>query len=290
MAVSLAWYGVSTFRLEVDDSVVFLDAYLDRVPDAPPVGLSSAQVQRADYVLVGHSHFDHIAGAETIAANTGATVIGSYESIRLVSDAGVPAAQLMPVSGGEPIQLAPDVRVTVFPGLHSCIWAANGRGAGDDVTGDLGVSQQDRAALLARPRSAALPPGLHSDRGDGGALGYLIETRHGSIWWSDTSGYWTGVMNAVRPDVAILAAAGRGNVDGQPFQGSLAGFVNGQVDLLRPRRVVFCHHDDWNPAFTHGGLDPAPITHAIRSSHGDSVDVLELGFDEPRPILDGLPG
>jgi L-ascorbate metabolism protein UlaG (beta-lactamase superfamily) len=288
MSVSLAWYGVSTFRLQVDDTVVFLDAYVDRVPDAPPVGLSAAQIERADAVLVGHAHFDHLAGAETIARNTGARVIGSYEAIRLVSDAGVPAAQLTPVAGGEPLELAPDVRVRVFPGLHSCIWSSSGPNADDAAAGDLGVSHEQRLERLAEPRGA-LPPGLHSDRGDGGALGYLIETRHGSIWWSDTSGYWSGVLRALQPEVAILAAAGRGNVDGEPVQGSLAGFLSDQIGLLRPRRVVFCHHDDWYPAMTRGGLDIGPVVRRLRTDHGARLDVATLGYDEPRPILDALP-
>ena len=53
------------------------------VPAAPPVGLRAAEVTRAGFVLVGHAHFDHIAGAEIIARNTGATVIGSHESCRV---------------------------------------------------------------------------------------------------------------------------------------------------------------------------------------------------------------
>ena len=65
----------------------------------------------------------------------------------------------------------------------------------------------------------------HSDRGDGGALLYLVETPDGSLLFQDTSGHWTGVLDTLAPDVAILAAAGRGTVDGEPVQGSLAGFV-----------------------------------------------------------------
>ncbi|TMA44872.1 MAG: MBL fold metallo-hydrolase [Deltaproteobacteria bacterium] len=56
MRVTLDWLGVATFRLTIGNLVVFLDAYLDRVPAAPPVGLTTADVARADYVLVGHSH------------------------------------------------------------------------------------------------------------------------------------------------------------------------------------------------------------------------------------------
>ena len=52
MDITLDWLGVSTFRVVIDDLVIFLDAYMDRVPEAPPVGLGSADVDRADFVEV----------------------------------------------------------------------------------------------------------------------------------------------------------------------------------------------------------------------------------------------
>ena len=79
MPVRLECLGTATFRLTVDDLAIFLDAYLDRVASAPPVGLKAHDIDRADYVLMGHSHFYHLAGAEVIAANTGVTIIGSCE-------------------------------------------------------------------------------------------------------------------------------------------------------------------------------------------------------------------
>ncbi|HAC20054.1 MAG TPA: hypothetical protein DCF78_15910, partial [Dehalococcoidia bacterium] len=94
MTVTLDWLGCATFRLTVDDLVIFLDAYIDRVPSAPPVGIAAAEVDRADYVFIGHSHFDHIAGAEMIAANTGARIIGSNETARVMLDAGIAQEQL----------------------------------------------------------------------------------------------------------------------------------------------------------------------------------------------------
>jgi L-ascorbate metabolism protein UlaG (beta-lactamase superfamily) len=45
-----------------DDLVVFLDAYIDRVPSAAPTGITTADVERADWIVVGHSHFDHLWG------------------------------------------------------------------------------------------------------------------------------------------------------------------------------------------------------------------------------------
>ena len=89
MTLTLDWLGCATFRLQVDDTVIMLDAYIDRVPSAPDVGLTAADISRADAILVGHSHFDHIAGAEVIAANTGAPIIGSNESARVLLEAGI---------------------------------------------------------------------------------------------------------------------------------------------------------------------------------------------------------
>lgn len=62
MIITLDWLGVGTFRLIVDEQVIFLDAYMDRAPAAPSVGLRAGEVDRADHVLIGHSHFDHLWG------------------------------------------------------------------------------------------------------------------------------------------------------------------------------------------------------------------------------------
>lgn len=296
MRVTLDWLGVSTFRLVVGDLTIFLDAYIDRVAAAPPVGMTVADVRRADYVLVGHSHFDHLWGAERIARQTGATVIGSHETVRLLHDQdGIPEAQLMAVAGGEPIELAPGVRVRVFPSLHSCIWATMGGAADDPCLGDLGVKYQERAQRVAQGMTMLHSGALGGEvaahmkesdrhpRGEGGAFAYLIETPAGSLLWKDSSGHWSGILRDLRPDVALLAAVGRGNVDGEPVQGTLAGFLAAEVELLRPGTVVLCHHDDWMPPLTKP-LDVAPIRHALEQ-RTPAARLLEMGYLEGRSIL-----
>ena len=138
MPVKLDWLGVSTFRVIVDDMVIFLDAYINRVPSAPSVGLNVEDVRAADYVLVGHSHFDHLWGAETIARNTGAKIIGSHETVRLMELEEVSGSQLMAVSGGETIKLSDSVSVKVYPSQHSCIWSSSGSSK-EACFGDQGV-------------------------------------------------------------------------------------------------------------------------------------------------------
>ncbi|MDP6274319.1 MAG: MBL fold metallo-hydrolase, partial [Dehalococcoidia bacterium] len=100
MTVTLDWFGCTTYRLNIDGLVVFLDTFMDRISSAPDNGASSADIKEADYAIIGHSHWDHISGADVIAKNTGARVIGSYETARVLTEAGVPTDQLLPSSGG----------------------------------------------------------------------------------------------------------------------------------------------------------------------------------------------
>jgi L-ascorbate metabolism protein UlaG (beta-lactamase superfamily) len=289
MRITLDWLGVSTFRLMIDDLVIFLDAYIDRVAAAPPVGITTKDIERADYVLIGHSHFDHLWGAERIAARTGATVVGSYETVRLLHDSdAVPESQLIAVAGGEPVELSADVRVRVFPSLHSCIWAAMAGGPGEACLGDLGLSCQKRrgresrlmkmleSGELGKDVASHLAESDRHPRSDGGALAYLIETPEGSIFWKDTSGHWTGILGSLRPDIALLAAAGRGNIDGEPVQGSLAGFIATEVEMLRPRKVALCHHDNWMPPLT-SPTDVAPIKHEL-ARRAPEVEFIEMPY------------
>ena len=303
MGVTLDWLGCATFRLQVDDFVLFLDAYMDRVPAAPPVGLAAPEVDRADAILVGHAHFDHIAGAEVIAANTGAKFVGSTESTRLIASAGVDKAQLLPSQGGERHRLGAGVVVNVYPSLHSCIWVGGVSSGGTDavVTAHAGLTEEERAAVSAeRPFGGGdLDPELldqmrqhraetlHSDH-TGGALAYLVETPYGSIFYHDTSGCWTGVVKDLRPDVAIVAMAGRGNIDGEPIQGSLAQFVGRMGEMLRPARMVLGHHDDWMPPVTSDGTIEeavAPVR-AELSRVAPRVELLEVGYLEGTTLLD----
>lgn len=303
MNITLDWLGCATFRLTIDDTVVFLDAYMDRVSAAPPVGLSTSEVAKADFVLVGHAHFDHLAGAEVIAKNTGAKVVGSHETARVMQEQGVARSQLVISQGGERHRLARDVTVRVFPSLHSCTWTSGSLNSTEMVTGHLGLCEDERAEIAARQGLGATI-GTRAGEGDelanqmrehlagavgsghtGGALCYLIETPVGSIFWQDTSGCWTGVLRDLRPDVALLAAAGRGNLDGEPIQGSLAQFVAREADLLRPKTIILNHHDNWMPPVTReGGTDVSSIREELTRVVPHTT-LLEPGYMEGTRLL-----
>ncbi len=302
MTTTLDWYGCATYRMRTAGLTMFLDAYIDRMQgaegptddDGQP--LTADVVDQCDWVVIGHSHFDHLYGAERIMANTSATLIGSYETVRVMEQAGVPLNRMICVGGGETIDLGNGATVAVYPSQHSCVWShAAMEGPGEVCLGDLGVTWQEQRVRFealtkhlaglgdaATDHLRASAPG-HSERGDGGALVFFFETPDGTVLFQDTSGHWSGVLRDLRPDVALLGAAGRGNIDGQPIQGSLAQFVARQADLLRPAKVVLTHHDNWMPGFS-APTDVAPIREELARTV-PRTELIELDYLDGTTIL-----
>jgi len=319
---TLDWYGCATFALATAGLTIFLDAYIDRPSTAagPNPPRTADDVDEADWILIGHSHFDHLYGAERIMANTEATLVGGYESIRVMEEAGVPADRMICISGGETIDLeladgrGAGVRVTSYPSQHSCVWSQmpdpDGSGeigsgemepADAVCLGDLGATWQEQQVRMASvmkyleteldgPATEHLAASMvgHSPRGDGGPLVFVIETPDGRIFYQDTSGHWSGIIENLDADVAILAAAGRANIDGEPIQGSLAEFVGRQAATLGASQIVLGHHDNWLPGFSIP-TDVEPIRTAI-ATHAPNATLLDLDYLDATPIFAGTLG
>jgi len=84
--LKLTWLGTAGFRLEYQDTVVWIDPYLTRLSlgdlvrrrVVPASQAAVARwVDRADAVLVGHTHFDHALDVPAISRATGCKVYGS---------------------------------------------------------------------------------------------------------------------------------------------------------------------------------------------------------------------
>jgi len=77
-------------------------------------------IKKVDYILVHHSHFDHLSDVPYIAKKTGARVIATETSCNILRAYGVPDAQLVEVKGGEDYQFD-GFSVRVIPSLHSAL-------------------------------------------------------------------------------------------------------------------------------------------------------------------------
>ena len=155
-STTLDWYGCATFAVHSAGLHILLDAYIDRAENAagPSPAVSAADVEQCDYIVIGHAHFDHLYGAERVMANTNATLIGSYETLRVMENLGVPLDRMIPVAGGETVELEGAIgraTVSVYPSQHSCVWSHGQMDQPDEVCiGDLGVTYQEQRARFAR--------------------------------------------------------------------------------------------------------------------------------------------
>jgi len=85
----LTFHGHATCSLETDDGTrLVIDPFFG---DNPACDLTVDDVE-ADYILITHGHFDHIADAIPLAERTGATIIATYEVATFMGKKGLTAS------------------------------------------------------------------------------------------------------------------------------------------------------------------------------------------------------
>jgi L-ascorbate metabolism protein UlaG (beta-lactamase superfamily) len=123
MATTLRWLGHGCWSVETLGKTILLDPFLNDSPTSPV----KADAVRADFILVSHGHFDHVADAASIANRTGATVVANYEICEWLGKQGVKNTQPMNLGGG--IDL-PFGRVKMTIAHHSSV-LPDGSGGGN---------------------------------------------------------------------------------------------------------------------------------------------------------------
>lgn len=113
MSVELTWLGHATWLISTAQHRILLDPFLDDSPTAP---IKAAEAE-ADFILVSHGHFDHVADVASIAKRTGAAVYAIYEIADwFTKNHGVENATGMNIGGG--IEL-PFGKLKMVPAIHS---------------------------------------------------------------------------------------------------------------------------------------------------------------------------
>lgn len=82
---------------------------------------------------------------------------------------------------------------------------------------------------------------------DGGQLMFNFVIGEKALLWSAHLGGYEGILRDLqpKPDIAIMAIAGRANLNGRPFDGSAAEFAALKVGWLgNPSQVIWCLHDE----------------------------------------------
>ena len=195
-SVELTWMSIANWYFKFGDLRIMMDGYFTRVPGPPfffgggggfknttgPFSVDVPMVLKVryaldaggslDYVLAGHSHFDHSFDTATWSALTNAPIIGGLSTCLQAQAEGLPSSQCINVKGGERLWLSDDVTMRVVRWNHSGSHAAN-------------PEQHDPVELKAPPIpdpvSGGLRAGVAEDfpNGGGGRM-YLFTVGRGS--------------------------------------------------------------------------------------------------------------
>ncbi len=119
MGMELTWLGHACWSLQITSPelgsyAILIDPFLDDSPSAP---VKSADVA-ADFILISHGHFDHVADAAKIAKRTGATVISNFEICEWLAKQGVEKTYPHNLGGGS---AQPFGRVQLTIAHHSSV-------------------------------------------------------------------------------------------------------------------------------------------------------------------------
>jgi L-ascorbate metabolism protein UlaG (beta-lactamase superfamily) len=273
--LAIRWTGYSNFELAYDGEIILLDAYFDRGGEYPPLGFSAADVRKANVILIGHAHYDHMSDAASVGKRTGATIVGAPITVDRLRAQGVDEKQLRTVTGrgGETLQF-PGFTVEPVLARHgeppADVSAAFGKALQSTVTAPTAEQIAEQARISARGSS---------DRRivAEGTIAYLITLDSGfRILYRDSGGRVTDDEKAaalrVGPVDLAIAATSASYVTALIVEQAME-----YVHTYRPAAFIPAHHDApynnlWRPT--------EPIFQAIKDEN-PAIVTISKGYREP---------
>ena len=254
--VAIRWLGTSNYEVSFHDKVIVMDTYYDRPARTRSVGFTAEQVTRADAILIGHAHSDHISDVATVAAQTHAKVYGSAISTAEAQALGVPPEQTVTVKGdnteefhvGE-IKIQPThiIHSSVEPGLIPALQTLYST----DSLGPLTAEQTAEAAAIRKKGSS--DPNIVPL----GTMGFTL-TLPGEfhIVWFDS-------VSSISPEEQQLADQLNHHVEvallpytPHPIAETQLSWTYQHVQLFQPDIFEPTHHDHIFNAWLDNGVQP----------------------------------
>jgi L-ascorbate metabolism protein UlaG (beta-lactamase superfamily) len=236
--LEVRWLGVAGFAISDGDAVLLHDPFLSRPgtlatffslyrPDEAVLGRLLAagspapELAGADWIVIGHAHYDHLGDAPWLAQRTGALLVGSATATNVAQGYGLPAERTLAAAPGARFDAGP-FEVRVVESRHAKVLFGRVPLEGE-------ITSPPEAPIHA----------LSFKLGD--ARDYLVTHRPSGlrVLTSSSAGHHPPALEAlaaegVRADLLLLATHGRD-----------AGYAADLVRTLRPRIVVPCHFDDF---------------------------------------------
>ncbi len=274
--LAIRWAGYSNFELAYDGHVLLLDAYFDRGSLHPPLGFKAADIRRADAILLGHGHSDHMSDAASVGARIGAQVVGAPVTTEKLLTQAIDSKLVKTVTGrgGERLEFH-GMALEPILGRHSVpprdITAAFNTALRPFVTAATPEQQAEQAAISRRGTS---DPRVV----DEGTIAYLITLDTGfRIMYRDSAGdvtdYERSAMQRIggRVDVALVALA--------------AAYLNTLTErtaleharAYKPRVFMPAHHD---APYTDLWRATEPVFQSIKDDN-PAILTMSRGYREP---------
>lgn len=127
MSLTFRWLGVAGVALESSGQILAIDPFFTRPtllqmlrPLVSNSTLAAEKLPECQYVLVTHSHYDHLLDVAGIVRHSGAAAFGSPNTCQLLRLLGISSSQVHEVSVGDHLALG-GFEVEVIRGQHSSI-------------------------------------------------------------------------------------------------------------------------------------------------------------------------
>lgn len=226
--LAIQWLGTAGFRVQSGNFHFWLDPHLSRhtlkqllfedlEPDLTRI---AADVDFANAVAVGHSHFDHAMDAPAIAKLHNAQVYGASDTLNWCRGYGVPEPQLHELRGeGEQFSVGPfDLRAV--KSAHS----------------PFALGHVPFPGRIDEPFRA---PAHMSQWRVGPVFGLQLQHPIANIYHVGSAALIEAELKGIRADVVLACTIGRH---------ATPNFTRRVIDALKPRIVIPCHWEQfWRP-------------------------------------------